>query len=113
MSVADDVKEIFEKLPEAFLPEQAGDLSATIQINLSGEGGGQWMVKIAGGQIAIDEGLADSPKLTLTMAASDYVALSRGEANAMNLFMAGKIQVEGDVTLAMKFEQMFDRDYQS
>ena len=112
MSVADDVKEIFEKMPEAFLPEQASNLDVTIQINLNGEGGGQWMLKIADGQLSVEEGLADSPKLTLTMAASDYVALSRGEANAMNLFMAGKIQVEGDVTLAMKFEQMFDRDYQ-
>ena len=113
MSGADDVKEIFEKMPEAFLPEKAGNLDVTIQIILSGEGGGQWMLKIANGQISIDEGLADSPKLTLTMAASDYVALSRGEASAMNLFMAGKIKVEGDVTLAIKFEEMFDKDYQS
>jgi putative sterol carrier protein len=113
MSVADDVKEIFEKMPEAFLPEKASNLDVTIQINLNGEGGGQWMLKIANGQLSVGEGLADSPKLTLTMAASDYVALTRGEANAMSLFMAGKIEVEGDVTLALKFEQMFDKDYQS
>ena len=42
------------------------------------------------------------------MAASDYVALSLGEANAMGLFMAGKIKVKGDVMLAMKFQEMFD-----
>ena len=43
------------------------------------------------------------------MEASDYVALVNGEANAMNLFMAGKVKVEGDVTLAMKFQEMFER----
>jgi putative sterol carrier protein len=43
------------------------------------------------------------------MEASDYVALVNGEANPMNLFMAGKIKVEGDITLAMKFQEMFDQ----
>jgi putative sterol carrier protein len=113
MSVADDVKEILEKMPEAFLPEKASNLNVTIQLELSGEGEGQWILKIANGQISIDEGLADSPNLTLSMAASDYVALSRGEVNSLNLFMAGKIEVKGDVTLAMKFEEMFDKNYQS
>jgi putative sterol carrier protein len=37
------------------------------------------------------------------------VALSRGEINPMNLFIAGKITLQGDMTLAMKFQEMFDR----
>lgn len=109
MSVAQDIQEIIAKMPAAFVPEQAGDLNATIQLDLTGDGGGQWAIKIANGQIAIDERLADSPKLTLTMAASDYVALTLDEADPMSLFMAGKIKVQGDVTLALKFQQMFDR----
>jgi hypothetical protein len=28
----------------------------------------------------------------------------------MHLFMAGKIQPQGDMTLAMKFQEMFDRN---
>jgi putative sterol carrier protein len=42
------------------------------------------------------------------MEARDYVALTRGEANPMNLFMSGKIKLQGDMTLAMKFQEMFD-----
>jgi putative sterol carrier protein len=110
MSVADDVKEIFEKMPEAFLPEKASGLNATIQIELTGEGGGQWAIEIANGKISIDEAQANSPNMTLSMPASDYVAITRGEANPMNLFMAGKIKVAGDVTLAMKFQDMFDTE---
>jgi putative sterol carrier protein len=109
VSVADDVKEIFEKMPEAFRSEKAPNLEATIQIELTGEGGGQWVLKIGSGQISIDQGQADSPRLTLSMEASDYVALAQGEADPMNLFMTGKIKVAGDVTLAMKFQDMFDR----
>jgi len=110
MSVADDIQEILSKMPEAFVPEQATDIDAVIQLDLTGDGGGQWAIKISGGTIAIDEGQAASPNLSLSMAASDYVALSIGDANAMSLFMAGKIKVQGDVMLAMKFQEMFDPD---
>ena len=110
MSVADVIQEILSKMPEAFVPGQAADIDAVVQLDLTGEGGGQWAIKIAGGTLAIDEGQAVSPNLSLSMAASDYVALSMGEANAMGLFMAGKIKVQGDVMLAMKFQDMFDRD---
>lgn len=110
MSVADDVNEIFEKMPQAFLPEKAANLNATIQLELSGEGGGNWVLKIANGTIAVTPGQTSAPNLTLMMAATDYIALSRGEANPVNLFMAGKIKLQGDMTLAMKFPEMFDRN---
>ncbi len=110
MSAADDVREILDRMPEAFVSENAAGLDATIQLDLTGEGGGQWAIKIDNGTIAIDEGQAASPNLTLSMEASDYAALSLGEANPMGLFMAGKIKVQGDVMLAMKFQELFDRN---
>ena len=109
MSVADDIQEIFEKIPSAFLPEKAANLNATIQLELTGEGGGDWVIKIANGAMSVNQGRHATPNLGLTMAAIDYVALSRGEVNPVNLFMAGKIQLQGDMTLAMKFSDMFDR----
>jgi putative sterol carrier protein len=109
MSITDDLKEIFEKMPQAFLSEKAANVNATIQLELTGEGGGDWVIKIANGAITVNEGRSEPPNLTLTMAANDYVALSRGEANPMNLFMVGKVKLQGDMTLAMKFPEMFDR----
>jgi putative sterol carrier protein len=110
MSIADDINEILEKMPKAFLPEKAGNLNATIQLELTGEGGGDWILKVANGAITASSGHDTAPNLTLTMAASDYAALSHGEADPMNLFMAGKIKLQGDMTLAMKFPEMFDRN---
>jgi len=107
MSVADDVKEIFNQMPAAFLPEKAAGMNKTIQIDLNGDGGGQWAIQIADGAISVNEGQADAPNLTLKMDAGDYVDLVHGRANAMNLFMAGKVKVEGDITLAMKFQELF------
>ena len=110
MSVADDVREILNRMPEAFVSENATGLDATIQLDLTGDGESQWTIKIANSTIDVNQGQAVLPNLTLSMKASDYVALSLGEANPMGLFMAGKIKVQGDVMLAMKFQELFDRD---
>jgi putative sterol carrier protein len=47
--------------------------------------------------------------MTLQMEASDYVALAQGRANPMELFAAGKVKLQGDMGLALKFQQMFSR----
>ncbi len=110
MSVADDVQEIFDKMPEAFLPEKAGNINTTIQLNLTGDGAGLWAIAIANGEISVAQESAANPDLTLEMAATDYVDLSHGRANPMNLFMGGKIKLQGDMGLAMKFQDMFERN---
>jgi putative sterol carrier protein len=46
--------------------------------------------------------------MTLQMAASDYVALTRGEINPMALFATGKVKLLGDMGLALKFQQLFN-----
>ncbi len=109
MSVDEEVREIFEKMPLAFRPDKAGNLNATIQLILTGEGSGNWAIRIANGNIAVEEGLAPSPDLTLGMAASDYLAITRGELNPIMAFSAKKITLQGNVTLAMKFPDLFDR----
>ncbi|MCG3210135.1 MAG: hypothetical protein FOGNACKC_03765 [Anaerolineae bacterium] len=110
MSHNNDVQKIFEKMPQALVKDKVNGLNATIQLNLSGEGGGDWQVKFTNGQLNIEPGKSASPDLTLGMPASDYIALTKGEANPMGLFMAGKIKVAGNMTLAMKFQDMFDRN---
>lgn len=109
MSVADEVKRIFDKMPEVVVPEKVNNVNAVIQLELTGEGGGDWAIKINNGALAVTPGRADAPGLILTMDAGDYVALSHGQANPMNLFMAGKIKLQGDMGLAMKFPEMFNR----
>ncbi len=100
-------KELFERMPSAFVPENAARLDATIQFDLSGDNGGQWLVKIADGQCEVTEGTGDSPTMTLSMEANDYLDLVAGRLNPMNAFMQGKIKLKGDMGLAMKFQKMF------
>lgn len=108
MSTADDLQKIFDKMPQAFVAEAAGGIAATIQLALSGEGGGNWLLNIDNGQLAIETGTIPEPDLTLGMAAADFVDLLKGEADPMALFMGGKINVQGDISLALQFQQLFD-----
>jgi putative sterol carrier protein len=100
-------QEVFDEMPNRFLPEQAGDLNAIIQFDLSGEGGGQWNANIANRTIAVSPGVSPSPNLTLSMAASDYVAMINGELNPMQAFMKGKVKVKGDMQLLMRMQGLF------
>jgi putative sterol carrier protein len=109
MSLADEVKKILDKMPEAVAPEKVNGVNATIQLQLTGEGAGDWILNIINGTISVRPGQASAPDLTLGMEASDYVALAHGQINPVNLFMAGKIKLQGDMGLAMKFPEMFNR----
>lgn len=104
------VRKIFEHLPETFVPEKAEGVNATIQFNLSGEGGGHWLVTIANKRVLVEERQIEGADLTFAMHAKDYAAISLGESSAMVLFAMGRVKAEGDVSLAWKFREMFDRD---
>lgn len=101
------VARLFEEMPKAFDAEKAGNMNATVQFELSGEGGGQWHVLVADGVCTVEEGKVDSPTATIHMEADDYVALVSGELNAMEAFMQQKIRVEGDLNTVMKFQTLF------
>lgn len=109
MSVADDLKEVLDKMPDALVPEKAAGVNAVVQLNLSGDGGGDWYMTIANGQVVVDEGQAASPDVSLDMNASDYVDITKGDGNPMTLFMTGKIKVQGNISIAMKFQELFDK----
>jgi putative sterol carrier protein len=86
-------------------PDQAAkikDINAVIQMVLTGEGGGDFIMELAGGKLTTRAGKADSPKLTITMAIPDWRAMNAGTLNPQMAFMSGKLKIAGDMSLAMK-----------
>ena len=75
--------------------------------DLSGEGGGQWTVTIANGQLSVAEGAEATPTVTLKLAAADLVALFNGDLNPVAAFMQGRLRVEGDMSAAMRLQTLF------
>ena len=101
------IKEIFEKLPEAFLPEKAGDMNKVVQFVLTGKEAGQWMVLIKDGKVEVKTGLHESPHMTLKADSQDYLDLLTGKLKPMAAVMTGKVKIIGDQALAQKFSTLF------
>jgi len=99
--------QLINQLIANFPPEKAAGLEAEIQVILSGEGGGKWVIKFTGGKATAAEGQASSPRLTITTSLADITAITEGKLDGMAAFMQGKIKLDGDVGLAMRMVSLF------
>jgi putative sterol carrier protein len=103
------VRELLEKMPNAFLPAKAGDAKALIQLDLTGEDGGAWLLDISGGKCAVREEKAAKSDVTVTMDAADFVAMYSNKLNPVQAFMSGRIKVAGNVGMVMQLLNWFER----
>ncbi|MBI5501228.1 MAG: SCP2 sterol-binding domain-containing protein [Deltaproteobacteria bacterium] len=103
------VREIFDRMPQTFLPEKATGVTAVVQFDITGEGGGQWHADIVNGALAVVEGLHPKPQLTISASAPDYVDISTGKLNGQLAFMTGRLKAKGDLALAMRMQNYFKR----
>jgi putative sterol carrier protein len=101
------VKETFDAMPAKFRADRATGTNATIQYDISGEGGGTWHAVIKDGTCTVRDGAAASPNLTLQIGAQDWLDMTAGKQGGQMLFMSGKLKVKGDMGLAMKLGSMF------
>ena len=103
------VAETFEAMQTLFNPTAAAGLNKTIQWNISGEEAGKWAVKIANQTCEVISGGVEKPDLTLSMSDKDWLAITEGKLDAMNAFMTGKVKATGDISLAMRINNIFPR----
>lgn len=103
------VKELFERMPASFQPQATAGLDVVIQFDITGEGGGKFLVSIKDGALEIVEGAVEHPSLTISASAKDYVDISTGALNEQLAFMTGRITARGDLVLAMKLPRIFKR----
>jgi putative sterol carrier protein len=101
------VHQLIENHPKAFRPEMAEGVDAVIQYVLTGEEGGNYIIKIKDNTCTWAEGTAESPKVTLTADAQDFKDVLLGHANGMQYFMQGRLKLAGDLNLAMKLTSFF------
>ncbi|MEZ0396845.1 MAG: SCP2 sterol-binding domain-containing protein [Anaerolineales bacterium] len=101
------VKELFERMPQAFVASKAAGVEADIQFKFTGAEAGDWYVTIKDGTIQVNEGLSPAPKLTVSADSGDIVKIFTGQMDGMQAFMSGRLRVSGDMTLAMKLMSLF------
>ena len=109
--MAVDIKKLFdEELPATLAKhsDAAKKIGAKYQINITGEGGGEWFIDVSDSGPKSEAGNPGSADCVLTMSAEDFQKLHENpQANGMQLYFAGKLKVTGNQMLAMKLQQLF------
>ena len=80
------------------------ELNAVFQFNLSGDETGNWFVDLKEGKAGAGDHA--SPDCTVSMDSSDFIDLYNGDTQGAMLFMSGRLQIEGDMGLALKLGEL-------
>jgi putative sterol carrier protein len=101
------IDEVIASYPQRFNPSKAEGVDDTVQMNLSGEGGGQYTLHVHDQKVDISEGEVENPTLTLNAPADVWLSVENGQTNPMMAMMSGKVKLKGSVPFATKFMGMF------
>ncbi len=100
------VRDLFVDIPKQFDPAAWGSEDATLQFNITGDGGGNWTANITAGKLTVTEGTDPNPSMTMTCAAQDMLAIVNGELSAVSAFMQGRVKIDGNMSFAMKLQNL-------
>ena len=101
---------VFAGMSESFNPDKAAGQQAVVQYEINApDRTHEYAMRIADGRCEIDQGRAESPRVTIRIGLGDFLHLITGGANGMQLFMTGKLKVAGDLFFAQTYQSWFDR----
>ncbi len=107
MNHVETPEEFFTKiLPTKFDSSKAAGFEGTIQIRITGPNGGDWIVNVQNGQLAIKRGIDPSPSMAVEMVDKDFVDLINGQLNGIQAFMNGKLKFRGSIRQAIKLSEI-------
>lgn len=101
------VKPIFEAMPLRVNREATKDAVVVYQFDLSGEGGGQFIVTIDHGTCTVEEGVAPVSDVTITATAADYLRIVTGAMPLGWAYINGRLKVAGDLRLVLRLGTYF------
>lgn len=105
--MAQTVSEFFSGLGEKVDSGKIAGINAVYQFDITGDNGGQWYVNIADGSAAVAQGAHENPNITISASDENWIKIVDGELNGQTAFLTGKLKVKGDMSLAMKLQNLF------
>lgn len=87
-------------------PEKLQGVSSEYRIELTGEGGGSFQLKMQDGKVIVSDQPGESVRATVTLSVADFADLLAEKVSAMALFMQGRVKLAGDMSEAFKLESL-------
>ena len=105
MSVQDIIEnKIAGRLADPTEGPQMRQLNAVYQFNVTGDEEGSWFIDLKEG--AVGAGTHNDADCTVTIDTQDFIDLYNGDVQGAMLFMGGKLQIDGNMGLALKLGEI-------
>jgi Fe-S-cluster-containing hydrogenase component 2 len=104
---ATNVDTMMRMMTYMFRPEEAGDLDFTCQFHLSGEGGGDWVMRIVDERCHVRPGTVDGADLTVRCDGRVYLGIQQGDVSPIRELLRGGIRLDGRKELFVAFPRLF------
>ena len=101
------INDVLHALPDKLDKQAAEDLDAVYQFDLQGHQGGQYHLLVQNGTCVVKDGIHADPHVTLSMTGEDCIKVLNGQLSGMAMAMSGRLQVTGDIGLAMQLKSLF------
>ncbi len=103
----EDMRLLLRGMAASLNSQAAGDLKATIQLEVTGKQTGDWFLSVENGKCTYHEGKANSSNLTINTPSEVWLAIANKEMDGQQAFMEGKYTAAGDMGLLMRLRGLF------
>ena len=106
------VPELFRQMPAFVDAAAAGDLDAVVEWRIRDRPGGghdRWHVVFREGAVTVERDGAAEPRVVYEIGAVDFVRLCAEPARGPELFLHGRLRIEGDLVLGAQMPALFRR----
>lgn len=103
--------EVVKRMEIEFLPEKAYELDAVFHFLLSGRSDGghdDFQMTIREGTCVASKTLSEEAKVTLMLDAVDFMRLVTGFVTGIDLYVSGKLKIDGAMMLGTRVASMFN-----
>jgi len=100
---------VFEDLRKKIAenPSLVQQIAGVYHFQINGPGGTKsWTVDLKSGKGSVSEGKPEKADVTLITSDEDFVGMMTGKANSQQLFMQGKLKIQGNMAFAMKLNKL-------
>jgi hypothetical protein len=101
---------LFRRLARSYVPGSLDGFTGDIVFAVRrGEATTCWTLHVARGEAVVQEGETPHAAVVLRVGIADLVRIGTGELDPMRALLAGRLDVEGDFTIASRLGELFGR----
>lgn len=99
--------ELIQILKKSFIKEESGGVNTAIQLNLTGDGGGQWYLQIKNRTLEVNQDILEDADAEINVSTNDLLMLISGSLDPLKAYFSGKVKISGDQSAVIKLLSLF------